>query len=51
MEPQIRPSTHKQEVGSPYCADPNCPYCKELRETQELVRMGRPVPQTMKRPA
>ena len=51
MESQIRPSTHQQDLGSPYCSDPNCPYCKELRETQELVRMGRPVPQTMKRPA
>ena len=24
-------------VASPYCSDPNCVYCKELRETQEEV--------------
>ena len=24
-----------------YCADPDCPYCKELREIQELVRTGK----------
>jgi len=51
LETQTNPSTHKQESGSPYCSDPNCPYCRELRETQELVRTGRPIPQTMKRPA
>ena len=28
-------------TGTPYCWDPNCPYCKELREIQELVKTGR----------
>jgi len=25
-------------VGSPYCSDPNCVYCKELREFEEELR-------------
>ena len=25
-------------VGSPYCSDPNCVYCKELRELEEELR-------------
>ena len=29
---------HKQEAGSPYCSDPNCVYCKELRKASEQVR-------------
>lgn len=51
METQANPSPHKSEAGSPYCSDPNCPYCKELRETEDLVRAGRPIPQTLKRSA
>jgi len=51
MESQVNSSTHKPESGSPYCSDPNCVYCKELRETEELVRAGRPIPRAMKRPA
>jgi hypothetical protein len=34
--------------NSLYCYDPNCPYCKELRATQERVRTGQPV-QAIKR--
>jgi len=52
MEPHTNLLAHKPEAGSPYCSDPNCPYCKELRETEELVRTGKPLPpQTMKRTA
>jgi len=51
MELHNNSSNHKPEPGSPYCYDPNCPYCKELRETEDLVRAGRPVPQKMKRSA
>ena len=29
---------HKTEAGSPYCSDPNCPYCKELRRMFEQMR-------------
>jgi len=38
MATQPIPQPHKQEVGSPYCSDPNCPYCKELRKASEQVR-------------
>jgi len=24
--------------GSPYCSDPNCEYCKKLREAQEQIK-------------
>jgi len=30
--------------GSPYCADPNCQPCKELREVQEAIRLRKPIP-------
>jgi len=34
-----QPVPHKQtELGSPYCADPNCEYCKNLREAQERLK-------------
>jgi len=37
---------HKQEVhASPYCFDPNCKSCKELREVQEAIRLRPPVPE------
>jgi hypothetical protein len=35
---------HTQAAGSPYCSDPSCQSCKELRETQEAIRCGRPIP-------
>jgi hypothetical protein len=34
-----KPVPHQQaELGSPYCSDPNCEYCKNLREVQERVK-------------
>ena len=51
MEPQTNTPAPKADGGSPYCSDPNCPYCKDLRETEELVRTGRPIPQRMKHTA
>jgi hypothetical protein len=30
--------------GSPYCSDPNCQSCKELREVQEAIRLHQPIP-------
>jgi hypothetical protein len=27
----------------PYCTDPNCEYCKDLREMQEAIRLCLPV--------
>jgi hypothetical protein len=44
------PSEHKTELGSLYCADPNCPYCKQLRETQRLISSGQ-LPPAVKRSA
>jgi len=29
---------HKPQSGSPYCSDPNCPYCKELRRMFDQMR-------------
>lgn len=37
--------------GSPYCADPNCESCKELREMQERIRSENVVPQLNARDA
>ena len=31
-----------QPHGSPYCSDPNCQSCRDLREIQEAIRLGRP---------
>ena len=28
-------------VGSPYCSDPDCVYCKDLRELEEELRRKR----------
>jgi hypothetical protein len=27
----------KTEIAPPYCSDPNCEYCSELRETQKQI--------------
>lgn len=35
--------------GSPYCCDPNCQSCKELREMQEAIRLHLPLPQPAKK--
>jgi hypothetical protein len=32
---------HKFEPGSPYCADPNCLYCKALRTALERLQDGK----------
>jgi hypothetical protein len=31
---------HQKELGSLYCADPNCEYCKKLREAQERIKQA-----------
>ena len=33
-----------QSHASPYCSDPNCESCKELREVQEAIRLHEPIP-------
>ena len=35
---------HKFEPGSPYCADPNCLYCKELRKALERIEERKQTP-------
>jgi len=33
-------STIQQEPhAAPYCNDPDCKYCKQLRDVQDLIRM------------
>jgi hypothetical protein len=40
MASQPIPQPHRQTPlpGSPYCSDPDCEYCKELRKMQEQIR-------------
>ena len=38
------PPDKKQSQGSPYCSDPDCPYCKELRDVQDAIRLHEPIP-------
>ena len=37
--------------GSPYCADPDCESCKELREMQERIRSENVAPQIVAKAA
>ena len=39
------PSTvpHEREAGSPYCSDPNCQFCKDLRAAHAQLQQGQPV--------
>jgi len=40
MSTQPKSELHKAQplpLGSLYCADPECEYCKELRKTQEQL--------------
>jgi hypothetical protein len=32
------PTRHEESL---YCCDPNCKYCKDLREMQEQIKSGR----------
>jgi len=34
---------HKSQGDSPYCSDPNCEYCKDLRKAQEQLKNGYPI--------
>lgn len=37
--------------GSPYCADPNCESCKDLREIQERIRSENVAPKINSQPS
>jgi len=43
MTPQPTPFPVKPTAASPYCADPDCPHCKALRQVQDQVRTGKPI--------
>jgi len=43
MSSQATPSPREAEADSPYCSDPNCEYCKDLRAAQEQLKNGYPV--------
>ena len=38
MATQPVPLQHKAESGSPFCSDPKCPYCSDLRRMMEQIR-------------
>jgi hypothetical protein len=40
----VEPEVEAQKQGSPYCSDPNCQSCKDLREVQEAIRLHLPIP-------
>ena len=33
----------QQPHATPYCNDPECEHCKQLREMQELIRLHEPL--------
>jgi hypothetical protein len=37
MKSHLNQPLHRFEPGSPYCADPDCLYCKELRKALERI--------------
>jgi hypothetical protein len=36
-------SLHKLKARSPYCSDPKCIYCQELREAHAQIQNGKPI--------
>ncbi len=41
-QPKLQPD--QPLPTSPYCSDPNCQSCKELREMEDAIRLHRPLP-------
>ncbi len=39
-----QPHKQPQSQASPYCSDPNCRRCKELREIHDAIRLRQPLP-------
>jgi hypothetical protein len=37
--------------SSPYCSDPRCAYCKDLREAEEALRLEKSLFESSSRPA
>jgi hypothetical protein len=38
MAAQPIPQEHKSEAGSPFCSDPKCRYCADLRRMMTQIR-------------
>ena len=43
-QPATQPQKHQTQLGSPYCADPNCESCKDVKEVHEAIERQRPIP-------
>lgn len=41
---QQQENTNPQPHGIPYCSDPDCQYCKDLRAMQESLRLHQTLP-------
>jgi hypothetical protein len=46
MDTQVNPRHHSVDGAAPYCGDPNCVSCKDLRDMHEKIRTGKPTGQT-----
>jgi hypothetical protein len=46
MDTQVNPQFHSVDGTAPYCGDPNCVSCKDLREMHEKIRTGKLTGQT-----
>jgi hypothetical protein len=51
MSTQVRSEVPEPVQKSPYCADPDCIFCKELREVYEVLSRGKTPPSSGQRPA
>jgi len=40
----ISQAQQPQLHASPYCSDPNCQSCKDLRQVQDAIRLHQPIP-------
>ena len=50
MNTQVTSKLPEPAQKSPYCADPNCIFCKELREVYEVLSRGKSAPSSSQRP-
>jgi hypothetical protein len=51
MASRPTPALDNTELSSPYCSDPNCSYCADLRKMEEAVRRGGPLPTSAENPS
>jgi len=50
MNTQVTSKLPEPVQKSPYCADPDCIFCKELREVYEVLSRGKSAPSSSQRP-